>query len=86
MRRGTRSIYGGSGELGAAEIFVGTMQVLHAQGVWAPHAWVGIPCTLEPASIAVNSNIRGDIKFSRISTRRADQYADVITYERVKTT
>jgi hypothetical protein len=46
---------------------------------------VGIPCALEPASIAVNSNIRGDLKFSRISTRRADQYADVITYERVKT-
>ena len=47
---------------------------------------VGIPCTLEPPSIAVGSNIRGDLKFSRISTRRADQYADVVTYERVKTT
>ena len=34
----------------------------------------------------MSSNIRGDLKFSRISARRADQYADVVTYERVKTT
>ena len=41
----------------------------------------GIPSVLEPASIAVDSNIRGDIKLSNVSARHADQYADVITYE-----
>ena len=43
---------------------------------------VGIPSVLEPTSIAVDSNIRGDVKLSNVSARHADQqYADVITYE-----
>ena len=44
----------------------------------------GIPSALEPASIAVDSNIRGDIRLSNVSARHADQYADVITYEHTK--
>ena len=42
---------------------------------------VGIPATLEPASVDADSNIRTDIRLSGVSTRRADVYADVITYE-----
>ena len=44
----------------------------------------GIPSVLEPASVAVDSNIRGDIRLSNVSARHADQYADVITYEHTK--
>ena len=44
----------------------------------------GIPSVFEPASIAVDSNIRGDIKLSNVSARHADQYVDVITYEHTK--
>jgi hypothetical protein len=42
---------------------------------------VGIPTTLEPASVAVDSNIRTDIRLSGVSARHADVFADVITYE-----
>ena len=45
---------------------------------------VGIPATLEPASVDVDSNIRTDIRLSGVSARYADVYADVITYERTQ--
>ena len=44
----------------------------------------GIPSVLEPASIAVDNNILGDIKLSNVSARHADQYTDVVTYEHTK--
>ena len=42
-------------------------RVLHV-----PAKAAGIPSALEPASIAVDSNIRGDIKLSNVSVRHAD--------------
>ena len=42
---------------------------------------VGIPSVREPAGIAVDSNIRTDLKLSSVSARHADAYLDVVTYE-----
>jgi hypothetical protein len=56
-------------------------RVLHATAKMA-----GVPSVLEPASIAVDSNIRADIKLSNVSARHANQYVDVITYEHTKPT
>ena len=39
----------------------------------------GIPATVEPASVAVDSNIRTDIRLSGVPARHADVFADVIT-------
>ena len=45
---------------------------------------LGIPCAVEPQSVATDSNRRCDVRLSRLSRRHADLYVDANTYIHTK--